>query len=140
MHVLCGTVMGEGRNSAILETVHAYMGVHCVPVYVYECAICMCVLYYVQMCTSVRVCSVCLFNMAQSMAVNKKPPTLETVCACVHVCVFAHVYLHRQSQMEAVVMNGVCEQRGANTDSESDRGNGPRQSNALSPSSSGTAI
>ena len=110
------------------------MGVHCVPVYVYEYAICLCVLYYVQMCTSVQVCSVCLFNTAQSMAEDKKPPTLETVCACAHACVRVCVFAHVFAQMKAVVMNGVCEQSGANTDSESDRGNGPRQLNALSPS------
>lgn len=70
--IVCGAVMGEGGNSDILETVHAYMGVHCVPVY--ERAISMCVLYYVQMCTSVQVCSVCLFNMAQSWLRTKSHP------------------------------------------------------------------
>lgn len=74
MHALCGAVMDEGGNSAILETVHVYMGVHCVPIYVYECAICMCVLCYVQMCTTVQVCSVCLFNMTQSWMRTKSHP------------------------------------------------------------------
>lgn len=69
---------------------------------------------------------------------DKKPPTLKTVCegVCVRVharvyvcvCVLTRVYLHMKSQMktgslshlETVIMNGVYEQRGENTDSESD--------------------
>lgn len=94
MHVLCGTVMGEGRNSAILETVHAYMGVHYVPVYVHECAVCMCVLCCVQK----YVQCACLIWHSPWLRTKSHPLWKLCVharmCACMCVCVCTCVPAH----------------------------------------------